>query len=68
MAHEQRDPIQEIIKKPVSPEQQVGILKDKEKTNLENQIVSTLKSLNSHMTKKEILALIHRIEVGKGLE
>ncbi len=68
MAHEQRDPIQEVIKKPISPEQQAGILKDKEKTDLENQIVSTLKSLNSHMTKKEILALIHRIEVGKGLE
>ncbi|MFA6090694.1 MAG: hypothetical protein WC774_02865 [Candidatus Gracilibacteria bacterium] len=68
MSHERRDPVKEIIKKPVSPEQQAGVLKDKEKTDLENQIVSTLKSLNSHMTKKEILALIHRIEVGKGLE
>jgi len=68
MPHEQRDSVKEIIKKPVSPEQQAGVLKDKEKSDLENQIVSTLKSLNSHMTKKEILALIHRIEVGKGLE
>jgi len=49
-------------------EQHAGILKNKEQTDLENQIVDTLKSLNNHMTKKEILALIHRIEVGKGLE
>ncbi|NDK19761.1 hypothetical protein GW819_02895 [Candidatus Gracilibacteria bacterium] len=68
MSHEQKDSIGEIAKKPVSIEQHAGILKNKEKTDLENQIVDTLKSLNSHMTKKEILALIHRIEVGKGLE
>lgn len=68
MPHEQKDPVKEIIKKPIPVEQQAGILKDKEKTDLENQIVDTLKSLNSHMTKKEILALIQRIEVGKGLE
>ncbi|MDD5376696.1 MAG: hypothetical protein PHH16_01125 [Candidatus Gracilibacteria bacterium] len=69
MSHEQgKDPIQETIKKPAPVEQYAGILKDKEKTDLENQIVDTLKNLNSHMTKKEILALIHRIEVGKGLE
>lgn len=68
MSHEQKDSMEKIIKKPVSVEQQAGILKDKERSDLENQIVSTLKSLNSHMTKKEILALIHRIEVGKGLE
>ncbi|HBB27185.1 TPA: hypothetical protein DCZ36_01650 [Candidatus Gracilibacteria bacterium] len=68
MSHEQKDSHGEVIKKPVSIEQQAGILKDKEKTDLENRIVDTLKSLNSHMTKKEILALIQRIEVGKGLE
>ena len=68
MSHEQKDLVGEIVKKPVPVEQHAGILKNKEKTELENQIVDTLKSLNSHMTKKEILALIHRIEVGKGLE
>jgi hypothetical protein len=68
MSHEQKDISQEVIKKPVPIEQQVGILKDKEQKDLENQIIDTLKSLNSHMTKKEILALIHRIEAGKGLE
>ncbi|MDD2891796.1 MAG: hypothetical protein PHQ95_02420 [Candidatus Gracilibacteria bacterium] len=68
MSHEQKNPIGEVMKKPIPIEQQVGILKDKEKRDLENQIVDTLKSLNSHMTKKEILALIHRIEAGKGLE
>ncbi len=44
------------------------MLKDKEKADLENQIIDTLKNINSHMTKKEILSLIHRIEVGKGLD
>lgn len=68
MSHEQKNPIGEVMKKPIPIEQQVGVLKDKEKRDLENQIVDTLKSLNSHMTKKEILALIHRIEAGKGLE
>ncbi|MDD5197421.1 MAG: hypothetical protein PHN60_01020 [Candidatus Gracilibacteria bacterium] len=67
MSHERKDSSQEI-KKPAPIEQQAGILKNKEKIELENQIVDTLRSLNSHMTKKEILALIHRIEVGKGLE
>ncbi|MDD2916259.1 MAG: hypothetical protein PHH70_00235 [Candidatus Gracilibacteria bacterium] len=68
MSHEQKDPAGEIAKKPIPTEQHAGILKNKEKADLENQIVDTLKSLNSHMTKKEILSLIHRIEVGKGLE
>lgn len=68
MSHEQKDLSPENPKKQNLPEQHSGILKDKEKTDLEKQIVDTLRSLNSHMTKKEILALIHRIEVGKGLE
>lgn len=68
MSHEQKDSSREDIKKPVPLEQHAGILKDKEKIDLENRIVDTLKSLNSHMTKREILALVHRIEVGKGLE
>lgn len=66
MSHEQKDPSEKVVKNPSI--EQAGIFKNKEKTDLENQIVDTLKSLNSHMTKKEILALIHRIEVGKGLE
>ncbi len=66
MSHEQKDPSEKVVKNPSV--EQAGILKNKEKSDLENQIVDTLKSLNSHMTKKEILALIHRIEVGKGLE
>lgn len=65
MSHEQKDSHREGIKKQIPIEQQAGILKDKEKTDLENRIVDTLKNLSSHMTKKEILALIQRIEVGK---
>lgn len=68
MSHENNTPVGEVLKKPIPLEQQAGVLKDKEKSDLENQIMDTLKNLNSHMTKKEILALIHRIEVGKGLE
>jgi hypothetical protein len=68
MPHEQRDSQEEVIKKLVPNEQLAGILKDKEKIDLENQIIDTLKSLNNHLTKKEILALVHRIEVGKWLE
>ncbi len=68
MSNEQKGDSQETPKKPISAEHSAGVFKDKEKIDLENQIVDTLKSLNSHMTKKEILALIHRIEVGKGLE
>lgn len=69
MSHEHKDsPTLEVVKKPFPIEQNVGIFKDKDKTDLENQIVDTLRNINSHMTKKEILALIHRIEVGKGLE
>lgn len=69
MSHEHKDsPVLEVTRKPFPIEQNAGIFKDKDKTDLENQIVDTLRSINSHMTKKEILALIHRIEVGKGLE
>lgn len=68
MSHERKEPSGEIIRKPIPTEQQAGILKDREKLDLENRIIDTLRSLNSHMTKKEILALVHRIEVGKGLE
>lgn len=68
MSHENNHSAGEVTKKPIPLEQQAGVLKDKEKSDLESQIMDTLKNLNSHMTKKEILSLIHRIEVGKGLE
>lgn len=69
MSHEHKDaPTLEVVKKPFPIEQNTGILKEKDQKDLENRIVDTLRSINSHMTKKEILALIHRIEVGKGLE
>ncbi len=68
MSHEWKSSSEEIIKKPVPAEQLVWVLKDKEKADLENQIIDTLKNINSHMTKKEILSLIRRIEVGKGLD
>jgi len=50
------------------PEVHAGILKDKETADLENAIVDTLKNLNARLTKKEIMALMNRIEVGTGLE
>lgn len=45
-----------------------GILKEKEKKDLESRIVDTLKSLNWKLTKKEIMELFHRIEVWHGLD
>lgn len=69
MSYEQKDPsVLETVRKPFLTEQHAGIFKEKEKNDLENRIVDTLRSINSHMTKKEILALINRIETGKGLE
>ncbi|MBP8016759.1 hypothetical protein KAZ01_02015, partial [Candidatus Gracilibacteria bacterium] len=47
---------------------EVGVLKKKEKEELENKIIESLKKLNSNLTKKEILALMNSVEVGKGLD
>lgn len=44
------------------------ILNEKDKKDLESRIVSTLKSLNSKLTKKEILELFERVEVNRWLE
>ena len=68
MTHENNNIISEAQKRLIPVEQTTGILKNKEKLDLENQIVDTLRSLNGHMTKKEILSLVQRIEVGKWLE
>lgn len=54
--------------KKIEQQANTGILKDKEKKDLEDQIVDTLRNLNSHLTKKEIVALMNRIEISKGLE
>lgn len=45
-----------------------GILKEKEKVDLENRIVETLRKLNGKLTKKEIMELFHKIEVSKWLD
>lgn len=59
----------ESIQKPIEKHPPLaGILKEKEKTDLENRIVDTLKNLNTRLTKKDILALMNRMEVGNGLE
>lgn len=68
MSQENKDSSREVPKKQIPIEQRAGILKEQEKTDLEGRIMDTLKNLNNRLTKKEILSLIHRIEVGKGLE
>lgn len=47
---------------------EAGILKEKEKKDLEDKIVDTLKKLNSGLTKKEIMSLFNKIEASKWLE
>ncbi|MDP2103298.1 MAG: hypothetical protein Q8K26_00060, partial [Candidatus Gracilibacteria bacterium] len=68
MSGEKKDVSHEVPKKIPRVEVSVGVLKEKDKVDLENRLTETLKNLNSRLTKKEILSLIHRIEVGKGLE
>lgn len=46
----------------------IGILKEKEKVDLEKRIVETLRKLNGKLTKKEIMELFHKIEVSKWLD
>ena len=59
-------------KKPVEASKpqniEAGILKEKEKKDLEDKIVDTLKKLNSGLTKKEIMSLFNKIEASKWLE
>lgn len=68
MSRENSKSMPEIPIAPSFLKKNVGIFNEKDKNDLENQIINTLRSLNNHITKKEILALIHRIEVGKGLD
>lgn len=65
---ERKDYHSEPIKKPQIPEVHTWILKEKDKKDLENRIVDTLKTLNSKLTKKEILELFSRVEVSKWLD
>lgn len=53
---------------PVTPEINAGILKEKDRSDLEGRIVDTMRKLGSKMTKKEILALAQKIEASKGLD
>lgn len=68
MSGEKKDVSHEVPGKINRVEVSAGVLKEKDKADLENRLTETLKNLNSRLTKKEILSLIHRIEVGKGLE
>ncbi|MDD2515985.1 MAG: hypothetical protein PHF26_02100 [Candidatus Gracilibacteria bacterium] len=45
-----------------------GVLKKKDQEDLENRITDTLKNLNSKLTKKQIIELLSKIEVSKGLD
>lgn len=45
-----------------------GILKDKEKLEIETELIDTLKTMSQRLTKKDINSLLSRVEVGKGLE
>jgi hypothetical protein len=56
--------VQEIQKLQI----ETWVLKEKEQKDLENRIVETLKKLNWKLTKKEILALMSRVEVSKWLD
>ncbi|MCK9272636.1 hypothetical protein M0P65_03760 [Candidatus Gracilibacteria bacterium] len=57
-----------VEKKPEVKNIEAGILKEKEKKDLEDKIVDTLKKLNSGLTKKEIMSLFNKIEASKGLD
>ncbi len=54
--------------KPKFQKIEAGTFKEKEKKELENQIINSLKKLNSNLTKREILALMNSVEVWKGLD
>jgi hypothetical protein len=66
MPETKKDSAPEQPKKPRVPE--AGVLKEKEKKDLETRIVDTMRNLGSKLTKKEILALASKIEVSKGLD
>lgn len=45
-----------------------GILKEKERRDLEGRIVETMKGLGTGMTRKELVALARQVETAKNLE
>ena len=55
-------------KKPLETTDTAGILKEKEKQDIENALLDTLKSMSQKLTKKDIDHLLSRVEVGRGLE
>ncbi|MDD2487590.1 MAG: hypothetical protein PHS92_04425 [Candidatus Gracilibacteria bacterium] len=72
MTSEKKDSSSKEIRNPQKIEQgninNAGILKEKDKKDLEDRIVETLKKLNGKLTKKEILALFSKVEASKGLD
>lgn len=67
MNEERRD---DLPKRPEKRPETVsaGILKEKDKADIESRIVDTMRALGSKMTRKEILALASRMEVSHGLD
>lgn len=55
----------EIIKNKID---NIWVFKEKEKKELEDRIVETLKGLNWKLTRKEIVELFQRVEVSKWLD
>jgi len=55
-------------KKPLETKINTGILKDKEKQEIEAELIDKLKLVGQKLTKKEINNLLSRVEVSKGLE
>lgn len=45
-----------------------GVLKEKEKREVEAELIDTLKTMSQKLTKKDIDSLLSRVEVGRGLE
>ncbi len=66
MSENQKKPTPEIQKNP--PLEQAGVLKEKDKLDLESRITETLKRLNGKLTKKDIDSLLSRIETTHSLE
>ncbi len=72
MSETRKDDAPNPEKRPKTPtpesEAAAGVLKEREQKDLETRIVSTMRSLGSKLTRKEILTLAEKIEVSKGLD
>lgn len=68
MGESKRDDVPERPQGTNLPPSEAGILKEREKRDLEGRIVETMRSLGSKLTRKEIIALAQRVEVSKGLD